>query len=176
MKAGNRVIDIKKGDHVVVDPVISCGHCYPCKIGRPNVCSNLQVLGVHTDGGFSEYVVIPRKNIHKILKRLSWNEAAMIEPFTIAAQVTNRAEITAEDTSFIMGAGPIGQCILQAVKRVGAKCFISDILEQRLVKAKDMGADFTINANTEDVREVVMRATSNVGIPVVIDKVILQFN
>lgn len=171
VKTGEAVTDLSAGDHVVVDPVISCGQCYPCSIGRPNVCSALQVCGVHTDGGFREYIVIPRKNVYKISEDMRWEEAAMIEPFTISAQVVSRAQVTAKDTVFIMGAGPIGQCILQAVKRLGAKCIISDLVEQRLEKAKEMGADLTINASLQDVIEVVMKETGGAGVPVVVDAV-----
>lgn len=168
---GAGVSDLACGDHVVIDPVINCGNCYPCSIGRPNVCSKLQVRGVHTDGGFQEYVVIPRQSIHKISTDISWEEAALIEPFTISAQVVARSQVTAMDTVFIMGAGPIGLCILQAVKRIGAKCFISDLVDQRLQLAKEMGADLTINASTLDVNEVILSETEGVGVPVVIDAV-----
>ena len=171
VKVGAGVSDLASGDHVVIDPVINCGKCYPCSIGRPNVCSKLQVRGVHTDGGFQEYVAIPRQYIHKISTDISWAEAALIEPFTISAQVVARAEVTARDTVFIMGAGPIGLCILQAVKRIGAKCFISDLVDQRLQLAKEMGADLTINASRQDVDEVIMSETGGAGVPVVIDAV-----
>lgn len=168
---GTGVSDLASGDHVVIDPVINCGTCYPCSIGRPNVCSKLQVRGAHTDGGFQEYVAIPRQYIHKISKDISWEEAALVEPFTISAQVVARAEVKANDTVFIMGAGPIGLCILQAVKRIGAKCFISDLVDQRLQLAKEMGADLTVNASRQDINEVIMSETGGVGVPVVIDAV-----
>jgi L-gulonate 5-dehydrogenase len=171
VKAGAGVADLACGDHVVVDPVINCGECYPCSVGRPNVCASLQVRGVHTDGGFQEYVAIPRQYIHKIPMDISWEEAALIEPFTISAQVVARAEVTARDTVFIMGAGPIGLCILQAVKRIGAKCFISDLVEERLNLAKEMGADLTINASSQDVNEAIISETGAAGVPVVIDAV-----
>lgn len=169
VRMGNGVQDLSVGDHVVIDPVISCGKCYPCSIGRPNVCSNLKALGVHTDGGFREYVVLPRKNIHKISKDMSWEEAALIEPFTVSCQVVSRGEVTDRDTVFIMGAGPIGLCILQAVKRIGAKCFTSDLLDKRLELAKSMGADAIINPSRQDVNEVIMSLTGGLGVTVVID-------
>jgi 2-desacetyl-2-hydroxyethyl bacteriochlorophyllide A dehydrogenase len=170
---GNEVTDLAIGDHVVVDPVINCGYCYPCSIGRPNVCFNLQVIGVHIDGGFREYAVIPRENIYEISKDISWEEAATIEPFTISAEVVSRAQVTANDTVFIMGAGPIGLCILQAAKRIGAKCIISDLIKQRLEKAKEMGADKTIDASSQAVNEIIMKETDGFGVPVVVDAVCL---
>lgn len=173
IETGTAITDLSPGDHVVVDPVISCGHCYPCSIGRPNVCSHLQVLGVHVDGGYREYVVVPRKNVHRIAPEISWEEAALVEPFTISAQVVSRAAITAQDTVFLMGAGPVGLCILQAVKRIRAKCLVSDIMERRLEKAREMGADLIINASTQDVYKVIMDETGGEGVPVVIDAVCL---
>ncbi|MGB9662947.1 MAG: zinc-binding alcohol dehydrogenase family protein, partial [Moorellaceae bacterium] len=171
VETGRGITDLSPGDHVVVDPVMSCGHCYPCSIGRPNVCSHLQVLGVHVDGGYREYVVVPRKNVHKISPEISWEEAALVEPFTISAQVVSRAAITARDTVFLMGAGPMGLCLLQAIKRVGAKCFVSDLMERRLEKAREMGADLIINASTQDVSKAIMEETGGEGVPVVIDAV-----
>ena len=166
---GEGVTNLSIGDHIVIDPVISCSNCYPCSVGRHNVCSNLKALGVHTDGGFREYIVMPQKNVHKISKDICWEEAALIEPFTISAQVLSRGEVTEKDTIFLMGAGPIGLCILQGIKRIGAKCFISDLLDQRLEMAKSMGADLTINASKQDVKKVILEKTGGVGVPVVID-------
>lgn len=66
---GEGVESARVGERVAVDPVVSCGHCYPCSIGKPNVCTTLAVLGVHADGGFSEYAVVPAKMRGKFLKR-----------------------------------------------------------------------------------------------------------
>jgi 2-desacetyl-2-hydroxyethyl bacteriochlorophyllide A dehydrogenase len=171
IKLGKKVTKFEVGDHIVMDPVIGCGECYPCSIGRPNVCSYLKVRGVHVDGGYQEYLVLPEKGVHKISKELSWEEAVLIEPFTIAAQIMFRGEITKRDTVFIMGAGPLGLCVVQAVKIIGAKCIISDFIETRLELARKMGADITINLSKEDVEKVIMEETDNLGVPVIIDAV-----
>ncbi|MGB9858421.1 MAG: zinc-binding dehydrogenase, partial [Moorellaceae bacterium] len=71
----------------------------------------------------------------------------------------------------LMGAGPMGLCLLQAIKRVGAKCFVSDLMERRLEKAREMGADLIINASTQDVSKAIMEETGGEGVPVVIDAV-----
>jgi len=168
---GKEVKDLAAGDHVVGDPVISCDNCYPCTVSRHNVCINLKALGVHTDGAFREYIVLPQENVHKIPNDISWEDAALIEPFTISAQVVWRGGVTEKDTVFIMGAGPIGLCILQAVKRIGARCFISDLIDQRLEMAKNFGADMVINADKQDVNQAVLDATGGAGVPVVIDSV-----
>lgn len=171
IKLGEKVTKFEVGDHIIMDPVIGCGECYPCSIGRPNVCSYLKVRGVHEDGGYQEYLVLPQNSVHKISKELSWNEAVMIEPFTIAAQIVSRGEVTKRDTVFIMGAGPVGLCVVQAIKRIGAKCIISDFIDSRLELARKMGADITINPSKEDVEKVIMSETDGLGAPVIIDAV-----
>ena len=168
---GSGVGDLALGDHVVVDPVNSCGKCYPCLNGHANVCTSLRVRSVHLDGGFQEYYVVDRKTAHKISPSLSWEEAAMIEPFTISAQVVWRGGITEKDRVFIIGAGPIGLCILQAVKRLGAKCVVTDLVALRLEKARSLGADLVVDASVRSAEDVVREETGGFGFPVVIDAV-----
>jgi len=155
----------------VMDPVISCGHCYPCSVGRTNVCAQLKVRGVHVDGGYQEYALLPRKSVHKISALLPWSTAVMVEPFTIAAQIASRGEITARDTVFVMGAGPIGLTILMTAKMIGARCIISDLVDFRLNLTKKLGADVSINARTEDVHDVIKRETKGLGPNVIVDSV-----
>ncbi|HXP97669.1 MAG TPA: alcohol dehydrogenase catalytic domain-containing protein, partial [Telmatospirillum sp.] len=71
-------VTLASGARVVVDPVISCGHCYPCRVGRPNVCAELQVLGVHRDGGFSEFCCVPAANVHLIPDSISDEQAPLV--------------------------------------------------------------------------------------------------
>lgn len=166
--------DVKQfsvGDRIVMDPVIYCGACYQCRIGRRNVCKNLKVRSVHVDGGYQEYLVLPQESIYLIPDQLSWDEAVMIEPFTIAEQVCSRAEITSGDTVFIMGAGPVGLSVLKRAKMSGATCIISDILDTRLELAAAYGADAVINAKKYDTGEELMRLTQGNGATVVIDAV-----
>lgn len=168
---GKDVSKVKIGDHVIIDPVINCGECYACRVGRQNVCNSLKVRGVHEDGGYREYMAVPQDSVHVLSKDLSWEEAVMIEPFTIAAQVCSRGEVEKDDTVFIMGAGPVGQSILQVAKKIGAKCIISDLDDSRLEKAKSLGADITINAGKEDAKDIIMNETNGEGVPVVVDAV-----
>jgi L-gulonate 5-dehydrogenase len=171
VKVGSKVEDLNVGDHVVVDPVVSCGECYPCSIGRNNVCASVKVRGVHVDGGFAEYVVLPKTSVYKISDELSWEEAALIEPFTIAAQVADRGGITEKDSVLIMGAGPIGLVILQVVKKIGAKCMVADLIDKRLELAKEIGADMVINSSKQDVSEIVFAETNGLGVTVAVEAV-----
>lgn len=171
VEVGVEVDNLKVGDHVAIDPVVSCGECYPCRIGRNNVCKSLKVRGVHTDGGFAEYVVVPGKSVYQISKDLSWPEAALIEPFTIGAQVSSRGEITAADTVLVLGAGPIGLIVLQVVKKIGAKCIITDLLDKRLELAKELGADVVVNTSKQDLPDIVFKETNGLGVTVVVEAV-----
>lgn len=110
----------------MIEPMIGCGKCYACKSGRPNACSKLVVRGCHIDGGFQEYFIAPEKAVYKINPKISWEEATMVEPYTIADQITWRANIKKGDFVFIIGAGPIGLCILELAKLKGGICIISD--------------------------------------------------
>ncbi|MDB5209593.1 MAG: alcohol dehydrogenase [Sediminibacterium sp.] len=169
VETGNGVKDFSVGDRVIMDPVISCGDCYQCRIGRRNVCGKLKVRSVHVDGGYQEYIVVPQESIYHIPSDLSWEEAVMIEPFTIAEQVCSRAGITKEDIVFIMGAGPVGLSILKMVKLYGATCFISDVMDYKLNAGKEYGADIVINAKEVAVKEEILKLTEGNGATVVID-------
>ena len=166
---GAEVIGLEIGDHVVMDPVMNCGTCYQCSIGRGNVCSKLQVRSVHIDGGYQEWIVVPAKSLYKIPKHFSWEEAVMIEPFTVAKQVCSRAEISSHDRVFIMGAGPLGLSVLKMAKLYGATCYVSDIMDNKLDFAKQYGADAIINAAQSDVKATIMALTQGDGATVVID-------
>jgi 2-desacetyl-2-hydroxyethyl bacteriochlorophyllide A dehydrogenase len=168
---GKDVTHFSVGDRVIMDPVISCGKCYQCLIGRRNVCGQLKVRSVHVDGGYQEYLVLPANCIYHLPTNISWEEAVMIEPFTIAEQVCSRAEISKDDKVFIMGAGPVGLSILKRVLISGASCYISDIMESRLALALKYGATKTIHAKNEDVRSRIMEFTEGNGATVVIDAV-----
>ncbi|MDY0095237.1 MAG: Zn-dependent oxidoreductase [Candidatus Vecturithrix sp.] len=171
VKVGAKVAGLQVGDHVAVDPVLSCGSCYACSIGRHNICSKVQCLGVHLNGGFAEYSVQPQQNVYKFSKDLSWKELATAEPFSIAAEITWRAEITKDDTVLIFGSGSIGLATMQVAKKLGARCLIVDILAPRLELAKKMGADRVINSTHEPVAEIVRQETRGTGPQVVIDAV-----
>ena len=110
---GEGVDHARIGELVAVDPVISCGRCHACLAGRRNVCRNLQVIGVHRDGGFSEYMTAPASNAYAIPADVPETSSAIIEPFAVAAQVTSRTGVFDSDVALIYGAGPVGLNILR---------------------------------------------------------------
>lgn len=151
------------GETVVIDPVISCGECHACRIGRQNVCSRLQVIGVHRDGGFSQYVCAPEKNAYLVPKDLAHASASVIEPFAVAANVTNRTGVFPSDIALIYGAGPVGLNLMQVLKRVhGVRTFITDHFDERLALARACGAEADEIINTQ--RESLPQALAERGV------------
>ena len=92
-EVGSAVSPERIGQRVAVDPVVACGQCYACKIGRHNVCSTLEVMGVHRDGGFAEYVVVPEKNLYTFSKEVDDTMLALVEPYSIGMQINARGQI-----------------------------------------------------------------------------------
>jgi len=150
---GEGVDQARLGQRVSVDPVISCGTCYPCSVGKPNVCTSLVVLGVHRDGGFSEYAVVPAKNAWPVPDEIPDEHAVMIEPFTIAANVTGHAQPTEQDVALIYGAGPMGLVTVQALKGVYnvKQVIVVDRIDERLAMAQRSGADWVFNNRDQPV-------------------------
>lgn len=170
-EVGEDVTNVKVGDKVAVDPVISCGHCYACKIGRHNVCSTLEVMGVHRDGGFAEFVCAPEANVHKFHKDFDESFLGLVEPFTIGVEINRRGQITKGDKVLIMGSGPIGIAAMQVAKRNGAEVIMTDLVKERLDKALTMGADEVVLVSEENLEERLLKFTDGEGIPVIVDTV-----
>lgn len=166
---GAGVSSLAVGDHVVADPVISCGTCHPCRTGRPNVCAKLQVIGVHRDGGFRSVAVVPEANAVKVSPKLGLDAAALAEPLAVAANVLWRTECAKDDVVLIYGAGTVGITVLQVAKMRGARCIIADIDADRLERAKEFGADVVIHSREQSVAEMVAPELDGLGPSVVID-------
>lgn len=144
---GDGVDAARIGERVAVDPVVSCGHCYPCSIGRPNVCSELQVIGVHRDGGFSQYAVAPASNAYRLPESIPDKLASLVEPFTIAANISAFLKPQPDDVALIYGSGPMGLTAIQVLKGVYnvRKVIVADRLPERLAMAKASGADVVLD-------------------------------
>lgn len=172
VEVGTSVTHVNVGDLVAVDPVSSCGHCHACKVGRPNVCANLFVAGVHRDGGFSEYIKATEMNLHKIdHNKIDPQDACLVEPFSIGVEANERASVIEGDKVLIMGAGPMGIAAMQVAKARGAEVLITDILDGRLVRATEMGADRVVNVMKENLKDAVTDFSNGEGAYVVIDAI-----
>ena len=164
------VSNVQIGDRVIIDQITACGHCYACRKGRPNVCGNLQVKGVHIDGGYREYIAVNEKDCYHLPDTLSDEEAVMIEPTTIAVQCCSRAQLESEDSVLLIGAGALGSSILKILQLYAPKkIIVSDIDEDKLKEALEHGATDVINSKTEDVAERCHELTEGYGVTVSID-------
>ena len=168
-EVGDNVSSLKIGDRIIINQVTSCGHCYPCSKNRGNVCDNLKVRGVHIDGGYREYIAVPESDCYLLPDSLSDQDAVMIEPTTIAIQSCTRAELEKDDMLLIYGAGALGSSILKIAHTICDHIIVADIMDDKLAEAREHGAQFTINAATEDFQAKVLEYTHGRGATVSID-------
>ncbi len=151
----------------MVEPFIGCGHCYPCRVGKSNCCANLQIIGVHRDGGFADYVVAPIDKVIPVPAGMSPYHASFAEPVAIGVQACRRGQVTAQDTVLILGAGPIGLALIEVARARGAKVYATDISAERLETASELGAQ-TLPSGP-GLKDEVLRVTNGEGMPVVIE-------
>jgi L-iditol 2-dehydrogenase len=155
----------KTDEHVVVEPLLTCGKCYNCKIGRYNICNDLKVIGCQTDGAFAQYITVPINKVFSIPKDMSFEEATFIEPIAVGIHAIKKAGDIKGERIVIMGAGPIGLIILQLSKIFGVKeVIITDILNSRLKLAKELGANYAINVKEENLIKWVYNTFGRDGI------------
>jgi len=166
---GSQVSRFSPGDHVVVDPMLRCGHCRPCRLGRYNCCENLEVLGIHTDGGFAEFMVLPQGQVYAVPHDLPWEVGALVEPLAVGAHGVARAEVANGERVVVLGAGTIGLAALLAAKQHQVQVVVVDILDWKLERAQALGADLALNPATEDAVAAVMDFTHGQGAEVVLE-------
>ena len=166
-ETGSAVTRVKCGDLVVVEPVIGCGHCYSCGHGKPNCCVNFCLIGLHRPGGFAELCLVPEQNVHLIPAGLDPVTASFAEPLSIGIHACRRGDVKAGEYCLILGAGPIGLAILEVARHRGARVVITDINEERLAFARELGVE-TIKAD-DKLRATVLGQTNNEGADIVIE-------
>ena len=144
--------DLEPGDPVYVMPYLSCGTCAACRKAKPNCCVNIQVLGVHRDGGMAEYLVAPSGFVRKA-DGITLDQAAMVEFLAIGAHAVRRADVRPGQSALVVGAGPIGIAAALFAKLKGAVVTALDGRQDRLDFCRDhLGADHvvTLGAGTPD--------------------------
>lgn len=166
--------EFKPGDRVAVDPVLPCGVCRFCKVGRFNQCKSLGATGVTKDGAFAELVTVPASNLYPI-GDLPYDEACFIEPLSCVLWGITMVGVEPGTTALIFGAGPIGLLLMQTIKHCGASSVtVVDLIHHRLDLAGKLGADRThldpspeaLLAEEPDGYELVVDAT---GVPSVVE-------
>lgn len=147
---GEGVTAFAPGDRVVPEPQIVCGKCLPCERGRFNVCRELKVLGVHTDGCACEYISVDEWNFHRAPEGLTDELAALTEPAAVGTGCVARAGDLRGKNVTVVGAGSIGNLTAQCAKAAGAqKVLITDIIPEKLKIAESCGIDCCVN--TRDI-------------------------
>ncbi len=157
------------GDAVTIIPYMYCGACIACKSNKHNCCVNMQVFGVHIDGGMREFVTVPDTALVKS-GGLSLDELALVEPLAIGAHAVKRANIAPNEFVLVMGAGPIGIGIAQFAKIAGAQVIMVDVNDNRLAFCKNLlDINHTINPLIQNVVDACDLITNNDMPTVVMD-------
>jgi len=153
-EVGPEVVDLKSGRRVAVDPCITCGTCDQCAIGRKHTCRNQRFIGCpgQAAGALVEYIAVPASCCYPIPDAMTFEQATVVEPFSIALWARKLSGATHGAKVAILGCGPIGLCVLLAMKAAGGvKAYVTDILENRLALARKFAADWTGNPRRRDV-------------------------
>jgi L-iditol 2-dehydrogenase len=171
---GDNIQDLKAGQRVFVAPNMGCGRCRQCISGNNNRCADYAALGVTLDGAFAEYMRVPaaavlQGNVMPLAESLDTEVAALIEPFACVLRGQKALAIQPGDIVLVMGAGPIGIMHMLLARLSGAsKVLVSELQEARLLQAKHLGADRTIDLVKEDINSVIEAECEGQGADVVI--------
>ena len=151
-EVGENVTQWKKDDRVALIPYVSCQVCPSCQSGRPNCCENISVIGVHENGGFSEYLNVPASQLLSVTD-VEPSTAALIEPFAISAHAVRRANVQKGQDILVVGAGPIGLGAAAIAKSDGANVIVADTSEERRKHIENVVGVKAIKPDEEAVRE-----------------------
>ncbi|MBE0534213.1 MAG: galactitol-1-phosphate 5-dehydrogenase [Phycisphaerae bacterium] len=165
------------GDRVTFDSTAYCGRCDFCRAGRINLCDDRRVLGVsceeyRRDGAFAEYIAVPQRILYRLPNEVSFSQAAMVEPVSIALHAVNRTPVRLGDTAVVVGVGMIGVMVVQLLRAAGCGRIVAvDVDRNRLDLACQLGADAAIVSGECDAAEEVRRLTGGRGADVAFEAV-----
>ncbi len=169
-EAGKEVTHFKKGDRVLMDPLLSCGMCVNCSFGRDNMCESRRLIGITsgTPGVYAEYGVIPERNLYKLPDEVSFTDGVLVNSLLSPAfHGVKRIDFKASETACVYGLGSIGTMTILALKAFGASQIIGvDINEQALKNAEKFGVDYLINSKKEDPVKKIKELTDGKGVDV----------
>ena len=171
VEVGKEVRHLKAGDRVALEPGKTCGHCEFCREGKYNLCPEVVFFATPpVDGVFQEYVAHEADLCYKLPENVSTLEGALIEPLAVGFHAAIQGNAHLGQKALVMGAGCIGLVSMMALKARGvSEVYVVDIIEKRLQKAMELGADGVINGAQEDVIERVKQITENRGMDLVIE-------
>jgi L-iditol 2-dehydrogenase len=156
---GKNVEGLSVGDKITFTPQVTCGECYPCRNDMYHICETLKVMGFQTDGASQEFFPLDADKVLKVPDHVSLDQAAMVEPVSVAVHALTRAE---EDLAgkkvLVLGAGTIGNLVAQVARASGASAvMITDINDYKLERAKECGIDLVVNPRQEDLTQAILR-------------------
>lgn len=171
VEVGKSVKHLKVGDKVALEPGKTCGHCEFCKSGNYNLCPDVIFFATPpVDGVFQEYVAHEADLCFKLPENVSTLEGALIEPLAVGFHAAIQGEAKIGQTAVVTGAGCIGLVSVMALKAMGvSKVYVVDIMEKRLEKALELGADGVINGKEKDVVAEILKLTDGKGCDLVIE-------
>jgi L-iditol 2-dehydrogenase len=168
-EVGSDVKQFRPGDRVTFDSTVFCGKCFFCRRGDVNLCDNRNVLGVscgdyRRHGAFAEFISVPQHIVYGLPDNLSFEEAAMIEAVSIAFHGVNRTPLKLGDSVVVVGAGMIGQLLIQTLRSAGCgKLIAIDLDKRKLELARQFGVDEVILAGSEGLERRVFDLTHGRG-------------
>ena len=171
-EVGELVSWVNAGDEVMIQPGVSCGHCAACLAGRDNMCDEYDMIGYRRNGGYAELVAVPGVNVIPKPKNLSWAEAAALPLVTLTAwhMLVKRAQVQPGEDVLVHAAGSgVGSLGIQIAKLHGARVIATAGSEDKLAKARDLGADETVNYSSDDWPKQVKRLTGGRGVDIVFE-------
>ena len=171
-EVGELVTWAKRGDEVMVNPGVSCGHCDACLSGEDNLCREYDIMGYRRNGGYAELVAVPGVNIVPKPPELSWEEAAALPLVTVTAwhMLVTRVNVQPGETVLVHAAGSgVGSIAIQIAKLRGARVITTASTGEKLEKARELGADEAINYTQADWPKEVRRLTDRKGVDVVVE-------
>ena len=167
--AGPQAGSWRAGERVTFDSTIYCGACRFCREGHVNLCENRRVVGVSPveykqHGAFAELVAVPGRILYRLPAALPFEQAAMVEPVSIAVHAVQRTKISPGSTAVVIGSGMIGLLVIQALRWAGARQIIAvDLADNRLALARQLGATHTINSGRGDAAAEIAKLTDGLG-------------
>ena len=174
VECGEYISDLQPGTRVLLAPMLFCGHCEQCNQGRQNFCPQFAVLGNNAEGGNCELIAVPRLNVIAIPDWLGFVQAASVPLVFLTAwhMLVGNAKLRAGQTVLVLGAGSgVGTAAIQICKLLGAEVIATAGQEGKLAKARELGADYTINHYQQKISEEVKRITARRGVDVVFEHV-----
>ena len=165
VEIGSKVVGYSLGDRVLSESVKACGECSFCRAGMSNLCEGSKLFGIHSDGGFAEYVSVPYKLLHQIPENMSYEEAAMVEPLSNAVHfVRDVTPFRFGDFVVVQGCGPIGLFSAQLFRLGGARVLLTGLpLDEVRLRIADRLGIPTLTVGEENLKEKVMSLTEGAG-------------